>query len=258
MVFWPLLGGTAQVFGGLGYLTIRGARGDTMRTITNEQMMARGGRLGQLATFIGLVMVFGALIASFTQYRMMSVVLVALGVVMYTLGSRGQEQTMRGPERIQGLTGALGEFDDRYRLYNYVLPVAHVLLTPHGVFVLIVRGVDGRIRCVNDKWVRDMSLRRALRFFTEESLGNPTKETQKDVEKLQKYIEEQAPDINTEVQGVVVFVNPEARLEVTTASVPVLPLRRLKGHIRRASARGEMPPEMLGALTKVFEEAPRI
>jgi hypothetical protein len=229
-----------------------------MRTITNEQMMARGGRLGQLATLIGLVMVFGALIASFTEYRMMSVVLVALGVVMYTLGNRGQEQAMRGPQRIQRLTGALGEFDDRYRLYNHVLPVDHVVLTPHGVFVLIVRGLDGKIRCFKDKWVRDMNLRRVLRFFTEESLGNPTKELQQDVEKLQKYIEEEAPDVNTEVQGVVVFSNPEALLEVTTASVPVMPLRRLKGHIRKASSRGDMSPETLGALTQLFEEAPRI
>jgi hypothetical protein len=103
-----------------------------------------------------------------------------------------------------------------------------------------------------------MNLRRVLRFFTEESLGNPTKELQQDVEKLQKYIEEEAPDVNTEVQGVVVFSNPEALLEVTTASVPVMPLRRLKGHIRKASSRGDMSPETLGALTQLFEEAPRI
>lgn len=229
-----------------------------MRTITNEQMMARSGRLGQLATFIGLVMVFGALIASFTEYRMMSVVLVALGVVMYTLGSRGQEQATRAPRRIETLAGALGEFDDRYRLYNHVLPAEHVLLTPHGVFVLIVRGVDGKIRCFKDRWVRDMNLRRALRFFTEESLGNPTKDTEQDVEKLEKYIEEQAPDIDTEVQGVVVFTNPEARLEVTTATVPVLPLRRLKGYVRKASASRDMSPETLAAVTQLFEEVPRI
>jgi hypothetical protein len=229
-----------------------------MRTITNEKMMARGGRLGQVATFIGLVMVFGALIASFAQYRVMAIILVALGVVMYTLGGRGQQQATRVPQRIERLTGALREFDDRYRLYNHVLPVDHALLTPHGIFVLIVNGVDGRIRCFKDNWVRDMSLRRALRFFTEESLGNPTKETQKGVARLQKYVEEQAPDINAEVQGVVVFVNPEARLEVTTASVPVMPLRRLKGHIRKASSRGDMSPETLGALTKLFDEAPRI
>lgn len=228
-----------------------------MRTTTDEEMVARGGRLGQLATFIGLVMVFGGLIASFTQYRLMTVFMVALGAVMYTLGTRGQEQASREPQHIKRLTDALSEFDDRYRLYNYALPATHVLLTPHGVFVLVVKGVDGRIRCFKDKWVRDMSLRRMLRFFTEESLGNPTKEAAEDVEKLQKYVEKHAPEVQVDIQGLVVFVNPGARLETTTASAPVLPVRRLKSHIRRASARMDVPPETLDSLTQLFENAPR-
>jgi len=214
--------------------------------------------MGQLATFIGLAMVFGGLIASFTQYRLMTVFIVALGVVMYTLGTRGQEQASREPLHIKQLTEALSEFDDRYRLYSYVLPAPHVLLTPHGVFVLVLKGADGRIRCFKDKWVRDMSLRRMLRFFTEESLGNPTKEATQDVEKLQKYVEKHAPDVQVDTYGLVVFVNPEARLEITTAPLPVLPVRRLKSHIRRASARmDDVPPETLDSLTQLFEKAPR-
>jgi hypothetical protein len=228
-----------------------------MRTTTDEEMVARGGRIGQLATFIGLVMVFGGLIASFTLYRVMTVFIVALGVVMYTLGTRGQEQTSREPLHIKQVTDALSEFDDRYRLYNYVLPAPHVLLTPHGVFVLVVKGVDGRIRCFKDKWLRDMSLRRMLRFFTEESLGNPTKEAAQDVEKLQKYLEEHAPGVQANISSLVVFVNPGARLEITTAPLPVLPVRRLKNHIRGASARVDVPPETLDSLTQLFENAPR-
>ena len=120
-----------------------------------------------------------------------------------------------------------------------------------------MRGVGGRIRCFKDKWLRDLGLGRILRFFTEEPLGNPTKEALQDTERIQKYIEEHAPGVDTDVQPLVVFTNPQARLEVTSASAPVLPLRRLKGHLRRASARMGMSPESLGALTKLFEEAPR-
>jgi type IV secretory pathway TrbD component len=228
-----------------------------MRTTTNEEMVLRGGRLGQLASFFALVMVLAGLIVSFTEYRMMTFVLIAFGVAMWTVGARGQEQATREPQFVRKLTETLSEFDDRYHIYHHVLPADHVLLTPHGAFVLIVRGLDGRIRCFKDKWVRDLTLRRALRFFTEESLGNPTKEMIQDVERLRKYIEEQAPEVNADVQGLVVFLNPEAHLEVTTASVPVLPLRRLKSHIRKASAPSELPSETLSALTKLFEEAPR-
>jgi hypothetical protein len=228
-----------------------------MRTTTDAEMVARGGRIGQLATFLGLVMVLGGLISSFTQYRLMTVFIIALGVAMYTLGTRGQEQASRQPLLINQLSEALSEFDDRYRLYNYMLPAPHVLLTPHGVFVLVLKGVDGRIRCIKDKWLRDLGLRRILRFFTEESLGNPSKEATQDVEKLQKYIEEHATDVQVDTSGVVVFLNPGARLEITTASVPVLPLRRLKSHIRKGSAQMDLPPEALDTLTQLFEKAPR-
>jgi hypothetical protein len=228
-----------------------------MRTTTNEEMLARGGRVGQVATAIGVVMVFGGLIASFTQYKMMTIFAVALGVVMYTLGSRGQEQAVREPRLIQKLAETLNEFDDRYHLYNHVLPADHVLLTPHGVFVLVARGMGGRIRCFRDKWVRDFSLGRILRFFTEESLGNPSKEVQRDVEKVEKYLQEHAPDLKPEIQGLVVFADPTARLEITSASAPVLPLRRLKSHVRKAAGRMEMSGETLAALTRLFNEAPR-
>ena len=228
-----------------------------MRVHTDEEMIARGGRLGQLATFIGLVMVFGALVASFTEYRLMAIVLIALGVVMYTLGSRGQQQSIRGPRTISQLVDALSEFDDRYRLYNHMLPADHVLLTPHAVFVLAGRSMEGRIRCFKDKWVRDLTLSRLLRFFTEESLGNPSKEAQQDVNKLEKYIQEHAPEVAPEVQAVVVFTNPAARLEVTSSSVPVLPLRKLKSHVRKSAGRTELTPEELRALTELFESPPR-
>jgi hypothetical protein len=228
-----------------------------MRVTTNEEVILRGGRIGQLGTFIGLVMVFAGLIVSFTEYRPMAIFLIALGVVMYTLGSRGQELATRQPRHIQRLEDTLGEFDDRYRLYNHVLPADYVLLTPSGVFVMVVRGLDGRIRCFKDKWVRDLTLGRVLRFFTEESLGNPSKELHQDIEKLEEYIEEHAPDVTVQIEGLVVFVDPGARLEVTTASVPVLPLRRLKSYVRKASARMDMSSETLGALSKLFDEVPR-
>jgi len=228
-----------------------------MRTTTDEEMVLRGGRLGQLASFFATVMVLAGLIVSFTQYRMMTFILLAFGIAMYTVGSRGQEQAAREPQFARKLAEALGEFDDRYRMYHHVLPADHVLLTPHGVFVLIVRGLDGRIRCFKDKWVRDLTLRRALRFFRDEPLGNPTKEMLQEVEKLRKYVEEHAPEVNADIQGLVLFLNPEAHLEVTTASVPVLPLRRLKSHIRKAFAGAELPSETLSALTELFDQAPR-
>lgn len=226
-----------------------------MRTTTNEEIIARGGRLGQLANFIGLVMVLGGLLVSFTPWKVMTVVLIALGVMMYTIGSRGLEHAGREPRFIKRLEEALAGFDDRYHLYSHVLPADHILLTPSGLFVLIMKGVDGKIRCYKDKWVRKLTLRGMLRFFTEEPLGNPTKDAHRQVEMVQKYLEEQNPELEVDVQALIVFVNPKALLEVTATSVPVLPLRRLKSYLRNASQQPSISPETVANLTQLFDQA---
>jgi hypothetical protein len=228
-----------------------------MRTTTDEELIARGGRVGQVANFIALIMVLGGLVVSFTPWKVITVVFIALGVVMYTVGNRGIAQATREPRLIQQVVDALGGFDDRYHLYNHILPADHVLLTPYGLFVLVLRGVDGRIRCFKDKWVRDFSIGRVLRFFTEESLGNPTKDAHREVERVGKYLEEHTPGSDVDVQGLILFLNPEVTLEVTGTSVPVLPLRRLKSYLRKSSQESAVEPETMRALTALFDEAPR-
>ncbi len=224
-----------------------------MRTTTDEDLIARGGRVGQVANFIAVVMVFGGLVVSFTPWKVITVVLIALGVVMYTVGNRGIAQATREPRLIQQVVDALAGFDDRYHFYNHKLPADHVLLTPHGLFVLILRGTEGRIRCFKDKWVRDLSIRRMLRFFTEESLGNPSKDAGREVQRLRKYLEDHTPESDVEVQGLIVFVNPNVHLEVTDVAVPVLPLRRLKNYLRKASEQPEMSAATLRALRETLD-----
>lgn len=209
-----------------------------------------------MANFIGLVMVFAGLLASFTPWKSVTIVLIGLGVVMYTIGNRGLSQADREIRFVQQLGEALGSLDDRYRLYSHVLPGDHVLLTPRGIFVLVVKGVEGRVRCYRDKWVHEFSLRRLLRFFTDEPLGNPSKDAQKQVKKMRKYVTELDPQSDVEVQPLVVFANPRVRLETTGATLPVLPLRKLKTFLRKASPKEELRPETLATLTKLLDEAP--
>ena len=226
-----------------------------MRTTVDRETIARGRRVGQVANFIGVFLVFLGLIASFTPYKAITVVSVALGVVMYTIGNRGLSQADREVRFVEQLEDELGGLDDRHRLYSHVLPGDHVLVTPRAIYVLVVKGMEGRVRCYRDKWVRDISLRRLLRFFTDEPLGNPTKDAQGQVKKMEKYLSELDPQPDVAVQPLVVFANPGVRLETTGATLPVLPLRRLRSFVRKAAPKEEIPPETLGALTRAFEEA---
>ena len=60
-----------------------------------------------------------------------------------------------------------------HRLYNYILPAEHVLLTPAGITVFQVRRIAGPISCTGDKWTHKRSLMRRLRLGADEQVGEP-------------------------------------------------------------------------------------
>jgi hypothetical protein len=57
------------------------------------------------------------------------------------------------------------------------------------------------------------------------------------------------------VEGLVLFANPKARLEVTGAILPVMPLRRLKPFLRKAAKKQELPAQTMEVLTALFDRA---
>jgi hypothetical protein len=226
-----------------------------MRTTVDEEVIARSRRVGQVANFIGVTMVFVGLVVSFTPWKTMTVMAIVIGVAMYTVGTRGLSQADREVGFVRQLEEGLTGLDDRYHLYSHVMPADHVLVTPYGVFVLIVKDTEGRVRCYRDKWVRDWTVRQLLRFFTDEPLGNPTKDARKQAEKMLKYMEEESPQAIVDVEGLVLFANPKARLEVTGAILPVMPLRRLKPFLRKAAKKQELPAQTMEVLTALFDRA---
>ena len=95
------------------------------------------------------------------------------------------------PRPDQALALALKGMDNRYRLYNYLLPAHHVLITPAGLLVFAVRRLPGPISCQGSNWYQKRSLLSRLRFAAEEQLGNPTRDVQRDVAALQDFLSQE-------------------------------------------------------------------
>jgi len=93
-----------------------------------------------------------------------------------------------------------------------------------------------------------------LRLFSEERLGNPSKQVQSEAEKMHRFVRDYLPDIDVPLQPVIVFTDPGAELAVVEPTVPVIPLRGLKAYLRNATREKAMPRETLQALTDLFDE----
>ena len=218
-----------------------------MQNIVNEARIAKGSRIGKIATFTGLGFLGAGLVISLvlqeSNLLWISFACLLLGLLVSTVGTMNMNRWVREPRADQALVQALKGFDDRYRLYNYYLPAPHVLLSPLGVIVITAMGQDGAVRFDGKKFHRNFSLMRILRFMAEEGIGKPFAETDTRVEALQKLLDEENLGDKVEIRSVVVFYNPRVELVVSDPPRPVTNTKGLKKAIRKVQ--GKKLPEDL-------------
>lgn len=230
-----------------------------MQVITNEKLIRSRARLGRAASFTGLAMLLLALVASFlTQWWFASLAsfgFLIVGFVLSQIGIYFANRWVKQPRPDQTLDKILKGFDDRYSLYNYILPAAHVLLAPFGLCVIRPKGEGGKIRCQGAKWRHKVGWRRLLYLFGQEGLGNPTREVQSEVEKLRRFLAQRLPNNDIPIEGVVVFTNPQVDLEVDNPTVPVLDGKQFKIFLRDLSRERPMPASQRKQLAEILAEA---
>lgn len=213
-----------------------------MQKIVNETRIARGARVGKIATFAGLGCLVLGLIVSLTLQETgllwVSFVCLLLGILISSVGTMNMNRWVREPRADQALAQGLKGFDDRFRLYSHFLPAPHVLLSPSGLFVLTAMGQDGAIRYDGTKFRRDFSAARLLRFMADEGLGKPFSDADSQVRAMQKLLDEQGAGESVEIQNVVVFYNPRAQLTISDPPRPVVTQKALKKALRKQGGDG--------------------
>lgn len=229
-----------------------------MQSIVNEVKIARGQRIGKVATLAGLGFLIGGLVVSLvfkeSSLFWLSFVCLIVGILISSVGTMNMNRWVREPRADQALTQALKGYDDRYRLYSYLLPARHVLLCPVGLYVLTAMGQDGVVRFKDGRFHRDFSLGRVLRFMADEGMGRPLSLADAEVRALQEFLEEHDAGEGVEIQSILVFYNPRAELSLSDPPRPVTDPKGLKRAIRK-----QQGPKLSGStyrrLRELFEEA---
>lgn len=226
-----------------------------MRVIVNEQLITKQATSARRVITIGLVLLFAAMMLSFNPRSLLAAYLIMLlGILLLNWGAIRGNKWLRDPRSDQELGKVLKGLNQGLRLYHYVLPAEHVLLSPAGLFVLLVKPQEGQISCHGGKWRHRFNLGRFLRTLFEERLGNPTKQVQLEAEKLQRFLIKHLPDGDIPIQSIIVFSHPKAELDIVEPTVPVMHIGDLKAYLRNATAKKTLRQETLQALTDLFDE----
>ena len=126
------------------------------------------------------------------------------------------------------------------RLYHYLFPAPHVLLTPAGIIIFNSKFQRGKISVDGDKWSqKGLGL---SKFFAQEGLGNPTKEAENMVGAIANHIRKNAPEVEeVPIAPIIVFTTKNIEeLDIRDSRIPALHYSKLKSYLRKQ--RGKLPP----------------
>ncbi len=231
-----------------------------MTIIRDDQRIARLRSAGMWANFIGLgVLIAGLMLPIIIDdERMIYVQLLAIpaGWLLSQVGIYLTHRYMQNPRPDEVLDEALKKVTRDSRLYHYVLPVPHVLLTRSGPIIFVAKYQTGNISYKDGRW-RQTGINFVRRLFGQEGLGNPGREAERDLQKLANFIRKKAPGVDEVPVGVMIIFTKKAgsELDVADSPIPAMHYTKLKGTFKQKTQGPPLPETVYTALRTAFDGA---
>jgi hypothetical protein len=228
-----------------------------MRIITNVKLIKRNGRLGQLATITGLLVLVGGMYISFryTEYAGFSWIALLVGFALSQIGLYFGNRWGRRPRPDEQIDQGLKGLNDQYTIYHYMTPAAHLLVGPSGLWVISPYYQVGKIVYEKGRWRQKGGgfMQKYLRAFAQEGLGRPDIEAPAEAEAIARFLKKRlATQPDLEPHTVLVFVNEKAELDVDDAPIMTIPLKKLKEAVRRAAKETPLSNLLILEINQLF------
>ena len=215
-----------------------------MRVVRNVGYLKRRQRASRLMIAVGLAGLFGSIVLTFFQqllYIYLAYAALITGFLFFNAGMQQWAKWNRRPRPDELLDSTLRRLNDRYTLVHYPdIPVGwrpeHVLVWPGGILNITTRELAGRIVVRGTRWRRLDRLFIRLLTFGGPPLGNPTLECQRQMEALRTFLEQRELPGAELVDGLIVFLNDQAQLEVVESPITVVSRKELLEAIRAYGA----------------------
>lgn len=231
-----------------------------MNIITNEALIKRNARIGQIAMLAGLAVLVGGLILSFQSPEQFSLSIGALfvGFILSQVGIYFSNRWGRQPRPDQILDLALKGLDSKYSLYHFVTPVSHLLVGPAGLWILIPKHQGGTITFANGRY-KQKGGNWYLKIFAQEGLGRPELEIQSEEDSLNDYLQKNLPgDELPEIRSALVFTNAKVTVDVSEQDAlpaETLLVTKLKDLIRKEAKQKHLSQQNIQEINQLFESS---
>jgi hypothetical protein len=234
---------------------------DGLVVIRDDQRIARMRTLAKWLSLIGFLFLVAGLVMVLVvpdTERIIVYQLMALfaGWILSQIGTYLAHRYLRKPRPDEVLDEAVRKVVRHARIYHYMLPAPHVMLTPSGVIVLVAKFQSGNISVSDgDKWKQTgVGLRK---YFGQEGLGNPTREAESMIEAMAAYINKHAPTVaELPMAALIVFTAKEIKkLDVADSRIPAMHHSKVKGYLKQQWSGKQIAEAEYEALRQAFDQA---
>lgn len=224
-----------------------------MRVFADERRIARRRRIGEIAPLVGLVILVVSVVMVFAkpEWIWASMAVVWIGFIISLVGSYLGERYVGPNAHHRRIQEALKGLDRSYMLLMYRLPAPFVVVEPGGITVLTVKSQGGEITYRGGRWHHRQPLGILRRLAGQETIGRPERLAEAERKAVEEALIKMLPaGIEVPVRAVIVFIHPEARIDVEKASLPIpaMGARELKRWLRRNPLRPRLSDEAWKAL----------
>jgi len=229
-----------------------------MKIVSNEKLISRNKKIGQITSIASLVILGGGLYfslsssnSSLSSYSVsITFGALILGFLLSQVGIFYGNRWGRSPRPDERLIQSLKGLEDKYTFYNYTTSVPQLLVGPSGIWVLIPYPVKGEITYDEKKkrW-KQKGGNFYMKFFAQEGLGRPDLDVVSLINDAEKYIAQNLKDFDhPPVQAALIFTNQKITVDANNAPVPTLPAGKLKDFFRKKAKEEPAPVEMIKLL----------
>jgi hypothetical protein len=231
-----------------------------MIIIRDDAKVARYKTWAPRLLLIGLLSLIGGMVILFVFPNNQNVIfyqLIAMliGWILSQIGTYLSHRYVRSPRPDETLDKAVKPVAGNGRMYHFVLPAPHVLLTPAGPIVFNLKFQSGDISYQDGKWRQSgIGMRR---FFGQEGLGKPEAEAESMVSSLAGFIHKQDPKIEeVSIGAMIVFTTENIKsLNVDGSEIPAMHYSKVRKFLRKEGVGKPLPQETYNALQTIFDNA---
>ena len=206
-----------------------------MRIVRNERHIRVRSFIGKNAALVGLGTLAVGLILSFVKPDQLLIMTICMmvGIVFSVVGGIFADRYAGPLAHHDALSSVLKGLGSQYALVQYMLPVPHVLLEPGGLTALVTRSHGGQVSFQKEgRWKHKQPGKAFRQMVGQPGVGAPDLEGRDQVRKLKNWLANRLPEMEVPVRAVIVFVNPDVRLDAADSPMPAFYGKKVKAWLR--------------------------